>query len=29
MFELKRLSPDDGTDIYNMLQEIPKEENSC
>lgn len=27
MFELKRLSPDDGTDIYNMLQEIPKEEN--
>jgi predicted acetyltransferase len=25
--ELRKLSPDDGTDIYNMLQEIPKDEN--
>ena len=27
MFELKRLSPDDGRDVYEMLQEIPGEEN--
>ena len=27
--ELRKLSPDDGIDIYNMLQEIPKEENGC
>lgn len=27
MIELKRLSPNDGMDIYNLLQEIPKEEN--
>ena len=25
--ELKKLSLDDGADIYNMLQEIPKDEN--
>lgn len=25
--ELKKLSPDDGRDIYDMLQKIPKEEN--
>ena len=23
MLELKRVSPDDGSDIYRMLQEIP------
>ncbi len=27
MLELKRLTLNDGMDIYNMLQEIPKEEN--
>lgn len=27
MIELKKLSPDDGMDVYAMLQEIPKEEN--
>ena len=27
MLELKRLSVEDGTDVYNMLQEIPAEEN--
>lgn len=27
MTELKRLSVDDGQEIYNLLQEIPKEEN--
>ena len=27
MTELRRLSVDDGMDIYTMLQEIPKEEN--
>ena len=27
MLELKRLSVDDGLDIYRMLQEIPREEN--
>ena len=27
MLELKRLSIDDGLDIYTMLQEIPAEEN--
>ena len=27
MFELRRLSVDDGLDIYHMLQEIPREEN--
>ena len=27
MLELKQLSVDDGIDIYNMLQEIPTEEN--
>lgn len=26
MLELKRLSVDDGLDIYKMLQEIPGEE---
>ena len=25
--ELRKLSPDDGADIYDMLQEIPKDEN--
>ena len=25
--ELKRLSPDDGRDVYNMLREIPGDEN--
>lgn len=25
--ELRQLSPDDGIDIYNMLQDIPKDEN--
>ena len=25
--ELRKLSPDDGEDVYNMLQEIPKDEN--
>ena len=27
VIELKRLSCNDGIEIYNMLQEIPKEEN--
>ena len=27
MIELRRLSPDDGIDIYEMLQAIPKNEN--
>ncbi len=27
MIELRRLSVDDGMDVYIMLQEIPKEEN--
>ena len=27
MIELKKLSINDGRDIYNLLQEIPKEEN--
>ena len=27
MLELKKVSPDDGPDIYRMLQEIPREEN--
>ena len=27
MIELKRLSIDDGLDVYNMLQEIPLDEN--
>ena len=27
MIELRRLSVDDGMDVYVMLQEIPKEEN--
>ena len=27
MLKLKRLSTEDGLDIYNMLQEIPREEN--
>ena len=27
MFELRKLSADDGTDIYEMLQRIPGEEN--
>lgn len=27
MIGLRRLSVDDGMDIYAMLQEIPKEEN--
>ncbi len=27
MIELKKLSADDGMDVYTMLQEIPKEEN--
>lgn len=27
MTELRRLSVDDGMDIYNMLQDIPKKEN--
>ena len=27
MIELKRLSPDDGRDVYDLLQSIPKEEN--
>lgn len=27
VFEVKRLSCNDGIEIYNMLQEIPKEEN--
>lgn len=27
MIELKKLSVDDGKDIYNLLQEMPKEEN--
>ena len=26
-FELRQLSPNDGADIYNMLQELPKDEN--
>jgi len=26
-FELRRLSPEDGRDVYDMLQEIPSEEN--
>jgi len=25
--ELKKLSPEDGIEVYNMLQEIPKDEN--
>lgn len=25
--ELRRLSPDDGRDVYDMLQELPKDEN--
>ena len=25
--ELKKLTPEDGIDIYDFLQEIPKEEN--
>ena len=25
--ELKRLSPDDGRDVYDMLREIPGDEN--
>ena len=28
MFELRRLSVKDGMDIYEMLQEIPAEENN-
>ena len=27
MLELKKLSVDDGFDVYKMLQEIPSEEN--
>lgn len=27
MTELRRLSPDDGRDVYDMLQAIPKDEN--
>ena len=27
MLELRRLSPDDGMDIYELLQKIPREEN--
>ena len=27
MIELKKLSPDDGRDIYDMLQAMPKDEN--
>ena len=27
MIELRRLSPADGIDVYDMLQEIPREEN--
>lgn len=27
MFELKKLSINDGIDVYNMYQDIPKEEN--
>ena len=27
MIELKRLSTEDGNDVYNMLQEMPAEEN--
>lgn len=27
MIALRRLSPDDGMDVYSMLQEIPKEEH--
>ena len=27
MIELRRLSPEDGVDVYDMLQEIPGEEN--
>ena len=27
MIELKKLSADDGMDVYTLLQEIPKEEN--
>ena len=27
MIELKKLSAEDGRDIYELLQEIPKEEN--
>ena len=27
MLELRRLSVDDGPEIYHMLQDIPKEEN--
>ena len=27
MFELRKLSPDDGEDVYRMLQEIPRDEN--
>ena len=25
--ELRKLSPDDGRDVYDMLQELPREEN--
>ena len=27
MIEIRKLSPDDGQDIYDMLQKIPKDEN--
>ena len=27
MVELRKLSPDDGNDIYELLQLIPKDEN--
>ena len=27
MLELRRLSPEDGRDVYEMLQRIPREEN--
>ena len=27
MIEIRKLSPDDGQDIYDMLQKIPKNEN--
>lgn len=27
MIELKRLSPSDGIEIYDLLQSIPREEN--
>ena len=25
--ELRKLSPDDGRDVYDMLQELPRDEN--